>query len=436
MARKKTENEKKQSVNKKVAKSKVTKKELTPKQKYQAKKAKKQKQRFMNGRFSLDILDLLIVIVITAIVSCLLTGFILNSQYKKRGILLADSLSSDEHLQSFLNTYEEIVNNYYEEVSREDILDAATKGMLNYLQDNYSIFLTDNEAESLSETLDGTYEGLGIVEVSNFVFAVYKDSPADMAGIKENDEIIRVNGNEVNNKNYDKITEFLYKDKSNEIVVKRDGKELTFEISFGTVVIPSTSSTIIKSKDATRNIGYISLSTFSRLSFEEFQDELMKLENESNIESLIIDLRNNSGGYVASAFNIASLFLEKGKTVYSLQSQDDLKVLKDETEASRKYKVVILVNGQTASAAELLTAALHDSYGATVVGEKTFGKGKVQNVKSYNNKIIKYTSAKWLRPNGECIDEVGIEPDIKVGVEYKNGVVYDKQYDKALELLR
>ena len=184
------------------------------------------------------------------------------------------------------------------------------------------------------------------------------------------------------------------------------------------------------------NIGYISLSTFSRLSFEEFQEELMKLENESNIESLIIDLRNNSGGYVASAFNIASLFLEKGKTVYSLQSQDDLKVFKDETEASRKYKVVILVNGQTASAAELLTAALHDSYGATVVGEKTFGKGKVQNVKSYNNKIIKYTSAKWLRPNGECIDEVGIEPDIKVSVEYKNGVVYDKQYDKALELLR
>ena len=122
--------------------------------------------------------------------------------------------------------------------------------------------------------------------------------------------------------------------------------------------------------------------------------------------------------------------------IYSLESQDDLKVVKDETKESRNYKVVILVNAQTASAAEMLTAALHDSYGATIVGEKTYGKGKVQNVKSYDNKIVKYTAAKWLRPNGDCVDGVGIEPDYEVKIEYKNGVIYDKQYDKALELLR
>ena len=97
------------------------------------------------------------------------------------------------------------------------------------------------------------------------------------------------------------------------------------------------------------------------MSFEEFQEELLKLERESNISSLIIDLRNNSGGYVTSAANIASLFLEKEKVIYSLESQDDLKVVKDETKETRNYKVVILVNGQSASAAEILTAALHDS---------------------------------------------------------------------------
>ena len=403
---------------------------------YEAKRAKKKRQKFMNGKFSLDILDILIVIVVTAIVSCLLTGLILNTQYRKRGVLLADNLSSDKELQSFLNTYEEIVNNYYEQVDKEGILNAATKGMLGYLEDNYSIFLTDNDAESLSETLDGTYEGMGIVEIGNVVFDVYKNSPAEKAGIKVNDEIVKVNGNEINKQNYMNISKYLYKDKENEVIVKREGKELKFMISFDTIVIPSASSQIIKSKDASKNIGYISLKTFSRLSFEEFEEELMKIEKESNIESLIIDLRNNSGGYVTSAFNIANLFLEKDKVVYSLQTQEDLKIYKDDTGASRNYPIVVLVNFQTASAAEILTAALHDSYGATVVGTKTFGKGSVQNVKSFDNKLIKYTSAKWLRPNGDCVDGVGIEPDYKVDIEYKNGTVYDKQYDKALELLR
>lgn len=423
---------KKQSVDKK---NKVV-KGKTPKQVYQLKKAKKQKRKFMNGKFSLDILDILILIVVVAIVSCLLTGIILNKQYRKSGILLDESLSADKNIQGFINTYEEIVNNYYEEVDKEGMLDAATKGMLNYLQDNYSIFLTDTAAESLSETLDGTYQGIGIVEIGNVVFDVYKNSPADKAGIKPNDEIIKVNGKEINGENYQNISNYLYKDKSNEIIVKRDGKELTFNLSFATVVIPSASSTIIKSKDATKNIGYIGLNTFSKLSFEEFENELKKLEKESNIVSLIIDLRNNSGGYVLSAANIASLFLKKGQVIYSLQSQSDMRVIKDETNENRNYKVVILVNSRTASAAEILTAALHDSYGAKVIGVKTFGKGKVQNVKATNNKIIKYTAAKWLRPNGECVDEKGITPDIKVDIEYKNGVVYDKQYDKALELLR
>ncbi len=440
MARKKNAQEKddKKKTTKKVSSSKKSnlKKEKTPKEKYQEKQAKKRKKKFMNGRFSLDILDILIIIVITAIVSCLLSGLILNKQYRKSGLLLDDSISMDSNLKEFISTYEEIVNNYYEEVDKEGMIDAATKGMLSFLEDNYSIFLTDTDAESLSETLDGTYEGLGIVEVTNIVYSVYKDSPAEKAGIKVNDEIVRVNGQEINNKNFNKISDYLKKDEENEVVVKRNGKELTFNISFDTIVIPSASSTIIKSKDASKNIGYIKLNTFSRLSFEEFEEELMKLEKDSDISSLIIDLRNNNGGYVTSASNIASLFLEKEKVVYSLETQEDMKVFKDETKEARSYDVVILVNSQTASAAEILTAALHDSYGAKVVGEKTYGKGKVQNVKSFDNKIVKYTAAKWLRPNGECVDGVGIEPDYEVSIEYKNGTIYDKQYDKALELLR
>lgn len=182
MARKKENDTKKNSsskaVNKDVVINKKSKKVKTPKEKYQEKKAKKRKKKFMNGKFNLDVLDLLIIIVVTAIVSCLLTGIILNKQYRKSGILLDDSISRDGNLQNFISTYEEIVNNYYEEVDKEGMIDAATKGMLSFLEDNYSIFLKDGAAESLSETLDGTYEGLGIVEVGNVVYSVYKDSPA------------------------------------------------------------------------------------------------------------------------------------------------------------------------------------------------------------------------------------------------------------------
>ncbi len=163
MARKGEKETKKKVSKSNNKKTSVVKKGKTPKEKYEKKKEQKRKKKFLNGRFSLDLLDILIMIVVTAIVSCLLTGIILNKQYRKSGVLLDSSLQADKSIQEFLNTYEEIVNNYYEEVDKEGMLDAATKGMLNYLQDNYSIFLKDNDSESLSETLDGSYEGIGIV---------------------------------------------------------------------------------------------------------------------------------------------------------------------------------------------------------------------------------------------------------------------------------
>ena len=136
-----------------------------------------------------------------------------------------------------------------------------------------------------------------------------------------------------------------------------------------------------------------------------------------------------------SATDIASLFLKKGEVLYSLESKNNITTYKDETKDKREYKIVILVNSNTASAAEILTAALKDSYGATIVGKTTFGKGKVQTMKYYEDTMVKYTSAKWLRPNGECIDEIGIVPDYDVDIQYGNNVIYDLQLDKAIKLL-
>ena len=161
----------------------------------------------------------------------------------------------------------------------------------------------------------------------------------------------------------------------------------------------------------------------------------MELNKEKEIDSLIVDLRGNTGGYLNSASNIANIFLKKKQVIYSLESKDEVTTFKDETKQSLDYEVVVLVNQGSASASEVLAGALKDSYGATIVGMKTFGKGTVQTTKKYGGTMIKYTSAKWLRPNGECVDKVGIMPDYEVEVEIKDNVKYDKQLDKAIELL-
>ena len=447
MAKKEKEEKKekvstKKTVSKKPATKKSTTKKATPKKKVvtevvEVPEEKKKNTVFgrIDKKYELDILDIMIVIVITAIASCVLTGFILNVQFRKMNPTYNLNLSKDENIKELLDVYSEVITNYYQEVDKKGMVEAGINGMLKFLGDNYSIYMNSSAAEDLNETLENTYEGIGIVTTNNVVYHVYDNTPASKAGIKEDDVIIKVNGVDISEENFEQISVLVQNnDGTNEIVVKRDDKELTFNVEKATVTVPVVSSRIIDMDK--KKIGYISLSSFSSHATEEFTTDLAKLE-EDDIDSLIIDLRGNTGGYLNQAKSIASIFLEKGKIIYSLENKDKTELVKDETSEKRKYKVVILVNGSTASASEVLTAALKDSYGATIVGKKTFGKGKVQNTNNYGDgSMLKYTTAKWLRPNGDCIDEEGIKPDYEVDLEYKGNLIYDKQLDKAIELLK
>ena len=447
MAKKEKEEKKekvstKKTVSKKTTTKKSTTKKATPKKKVvpevvEVPEEKKRNTVFgrIDKKYELDILDIMIVIVITAIASCVLTGFILNVQFRKMNPTYSLNLSNDENIKELLDVYSEVITNYYQEVDKKGMVEAGINGMLKFLGDNYSIYMNSSAAEDLNETLENTYEGIGIVTTNNVVYHVYDNTPASKAGIKEDDVIIKVNGVDISEENFEQISVLVQNnDGTNEIVVKRDDKELTFNVEKATVTVPVVSSRIIDMDK--KKIGYISLSSFSSHATEEFTTDLAKLE-EDDIDSLIIDLRGNTGGYLNQAKSIASIFLEKGKIIYSLENKDKTELVKDETSEKRKYKVVILVNGSTASASEVLTAALKDSYGATIVGKKTFGKGKVQNTNNYGDgSMLKYTTAKWLRPNGDCIDEEGIKPDYEVDLEYKGNLIYDKQLDKAIELLK
>ena len=397
------------------------------------KQKKREKKRIKELTLTVDIFDVLIAIIATAIFSCVITGFILNMQYKKNNPLYASNLTSNTYIGKFIKIYSEVVDNFYEEVEEDGLIEAAIDGMIKHLEDTYSIYMNKEDGSSFTENLDDKYEGIGVIAYGNLIYSVIPKSPAEEVGLQEGDLIIQINGIEINEENYNSVADIIGDSEEDiQLKVVRDNKELDFTIQKSTVVMNVVEGQTLKKNKKT--IGYIQLSSFGAASYNQFQEELNRLEQE-NIEALIIDLRGNTGGYLNMAFDISSLFLEKGKLIYSLENKNGVTDYKDKTDEKRDYAIVVIVNESTASAAEILTAALKDSYGASVVGKKTYGKGKVQNVIQNEGSVVKYTSAKWLRPNGECIDEVGIVPDFEITNVIKDEIIYDKQLEKAIELL-
>ena len=411
--------------------NKGTKKTKKPIKRSNTRKKKKQESGMFDRKISLDILSFFIIAIFISLVSCIGTGVMLNYQYKKNNVLYNTSLVNDENLSDFIKAYSEIVENYYEEVDKKGMLTAATSAIVDYLKDNYSIYLDKDAAGVLNDSIDQSYQGIGIVVSGNVVYRVYPDSPAFDAGLQEGDIILKVNDSEITDDNKNNIPSFIKDGETNHIVVSRNDEELEFDVETNKVYIPTVNTQVVEKDD--KKIGYLALSSFSSKSYDQFKEGLEELESES-INSLVIDLRGNSGGYLETAKDIASLFIEKGKVIYSLENKKEKKDMKDDTDEARDYPIVILVNSSSASAAEVLTAALKDSYGATIVGETTYGKGKVQTLMQRNDSIIKYTSAKWLRPNGDCVDGEGITPDYEVGNVVVNKTIYDMQLQKALEL--
>lgn len=373
-----------------------------------------------------------IIIVITAIVTSLTTGLIIynNSQI----VLGSTSIKEDEALTEFLRVYNSLDENYYTDYNKTEMIDAAIAAMLDYLGEDYSTYLNQDETDSLSNKLSGKYLGIGIsIANGNEILKVYEDTPAHKAGLQIGDKIISVNNENTTEKTQAEVSNMIDKTKENEIVIDRNGEYITFNITAAEINMPLTSEIIEYNN---KKIGYIYISSFTNTVGEEFAKSLSELENEG-MESLIIDVRENTGGYLKGATEIASQFIEKGKILYNLESKDSVDEYKDETDEYKTYKVAILVSENTASASEVLTAALKDSYGAIIVGKTTYGKGKVQQTRALEDgSMVKYTTARWLRPNGECIDGAGITPDFDVDIiQNEDGTYTDQQMNTALEQL-
>lgn len=368
----------------------------------------------------------IIIIIITAIVSSITTGVImLNSSVPIDGTNVKN-LSDDKELMDFINVYETIMDKYYDEIDKEGMLKAAEEGMLDFLGDKYTTYLENSEYNSIMEELAATYNGIGITIENNKIIAITDNSPAEQVGLEINDLIIRINNEDVSAKNSNEIKDII-KNSSSKIIIDiiRNGLELTFNVEKSNLV----NIAINYKKLENTNIGYLKIGKFSENLDKQVNEALNNLEKQG-INSLIIDVRDNVGGYLSAAEDTASLFLNSGKIIYSLETSNNTIVYKDETKEKKDYTIVVLINNNSASAAEILAAALKESYGATLVGNKTFGKGKVQQIIGDS---AKYTFAKWLTPNGNCIDSIGISPDYNVS-NYPGDNV-DHQLNKAIELL-
>ena len=181
------------------------------------------------------------------------------------------------------------------------------------------------------------------------------------------------------------------------------------------------------------NSGYIYVSVFAENTDAQFKVAVEKLEKE-NVDSLIIDLRQNRGGHLKTVTNMISLFTKKGDIIYQLKTKNKIEEFKDEIDEHREYKIVVIIDEESASASEVFTAAMKETYGAIVIGQTSFGKGKVQRAYNLSNgAMIKYTFQEWLTPNGNSIDGEGIKPDIEVEYKYNEKDNYDSQVKKAIE---
>lgn len=347
------------------------------------------------------------------------------------------SVNGDEYLAELYKAYDEIKSNYYSSVDLGSLVDAGIKGMFSYLGDPYTTYLDTDQTDNLTDSLKGTQHGIGVLinlsdeEKKIIISRVYDNTPAMEAGLVSGDEIVKVNDKLVSeSENLKDITALIKSSDEVKLVIQRDGVDKEYTLKTADFYNPSVEEKIIEGENGNK-IGYLQISKFNETAYEQFNQKLNKIEA-TGINSLIIDLRGNTGGFLSAATKISELFLKKGEVIYSLNEQSGTKVTYDETEESRNYKVFVLVNESSASASEILAAALQDSYGAILVGTTTYGKGKVQKTNKMNDgTMYKYTSAKWLTPKGECIDGVGLKPDIEIS--NGNELLKDLVLEKAIE---
>ena len=351
-------------------------------------------------------------------------------------------------MQVFWDTWKTILLKYVgrQHLDSQKMIEGASAGLVQSLNDPYSVFLNKEQTKDLSDELSGEFFGVGM-EIGRkkgflVVVAPLPNTPAARAGLQPNDKILKINGKEASNLSTLEAAKLIRGPKNTTVTltIYRSSWDKTKEIKLTRkkIVIPSLNWQMIDNK-----IAYLRIYNFNQPLLAEFYKTALEIAT-ANPRGIIIDLRNNPGGYLESVINISGWFLPKGQVVLKEDfGNQKIKLYRaKEPGLFQNMPIVVLVNGGTASAAEILAGALRDNRGVKLVGEKSFGKGSVQElVPLKEGDSVKITIAKWLTPKGTVIQGNGLTPDFEVknnlemGTYEKINLSKDKQLQKALSVI-
>jgi len=388
---------------------------------------------------------LMLIIVVAIITFVLTTVFIYNKSGKTSSYINTQIIGS-EFARKIYTLKQLIDSEYIEEVNEQDLIDGAIKGYVDGVGDNYTQYFTKEEMEEFMTETEGSYVGIGIYMFQNtddntvVILTPIEGSPAEKVGILPGDIITKVDGVEYTGEDFEKISTYIKGEEGTtvKITVERAGKELEFEVERKKIDLYPIESEIIEN-----NIGYINITSFDEGCSKEFKNTYTEL-TKKNIKSLIIDLRNNGGGIVDEALEIADYILEKDDIILITKDKEgNEKIEKSKQKPIINMQIVVLTNENTASASEIVAAALKENDKATIIGEITYGKGLIQELITLSDGSgIKITIEEYYTPKGNKINEVGITPDKKVslpeGIEtsYNLERKDDTQLQEAIKILK
>ena len=385
----------------------------------------------------------IMLIIVVALVTFVLTSVFLYNKIGTSSFLSTGINRVSSELIKKIYTVKSILDSkYVSEVNEEDLIDGAIKGYVGGLGDKYTEYFTKEEMEAFYSEIEGSYVGIGIYMVqnteNNTIVVLYpiEGSPAEKAGLQTGDIIKKVDGIEFTGEEFDEISSKIKGKEGTKVTleIERSGQILTFEIERRSIDLYPIESELLEN-----NIGYINITSFDSNCAKEFKTVYENL-SKSNITSLIIDLRNNGGGIVSEALEIADYILDKNQVILITKDKDGKEYIEKSTQKPIiNMPIVVLTNSNTASASEILAAALKDNNKARIVGEKTYGKGVIQELLTLSDGSgLKVTVEEYYTPNRNKINEIGITPDVKVTLteEIIVDMEQDKQLQEAIKILK
>ena len=335
-----------------------------------------------------------------------------------------------------------IDQNYLGDVDEDELEEGIYKGYISGLDDPYSVYYDEEETQALYESTQGEYSGIGAVLSQNMdsgvitLVQIYEDSPAMKAGLQDNDILYKVEGEEVTGQDLTEVVSKIKGEQGTEVNLTvlrgEDAEEITV-----TAIRDKIQAQTVQYQMLEDNIGYIAVSEFDAVTYDQYKAALEDLENQG-MNGLIVDLRNNPGGSLSTVCEMGDLMVPEGLVVYTEDKNGKRNEMTSDEEHQFNQPLVVLVNGYSASASEIFSGAIQDYGTGTIVGTQTYGKGVVQQLFDLDDgTCVKLTIAEYFTPKGRSINGKGITPDVEVEHERdENHPEADNQLDKAIEVIQ